>query len=126
MPLWKDVRIALRQLRKSPAFTLVVLATLGLCIGVNTAIYSVLDAVLLRPAPYPQPDRLAMLTTEYWSNGQEGTNLNQTGTLFEAVRDGASALDVAATGGGESGANFAAPGHLEYIHQQRVSAGFFR
>jgi putative ABC transport system permease protein len=46
--MWRDVRLALRQLRKSPAFTLVVLATLGLCIGVNAAVYSVLDAVLLR------------------------------------------------------------------------------
>jgi hypothetical protein len=51
MPLWNDTRFALRQLQKSPAFTLVVLATLGLSIGANTAIYSVLDAVLLRPAP---------------------------------------------------------------------------
>lgn len=65
MALWKDFRFALRQLSKSPAFTLVVLATLGLCIGVNTAIYSVLDAVLLRPAPYPQVDRLAMVTTVF-------------------------------------------------------------
>src|SRR5437764_13229341 len=113
--LWKDVRIAFRQLRKSPAFTLIVLATLSLCIGVNTAIYSVLDAVLLRPAPYPEPDRLAMLTTEYWQNGREGTNLSQTGSMFETVRDGAPALDLAASGGGESGANFVAPGHLEYI-----------
>ena len=50
MAVWKDIRFGLRQLRKSPAFTAIVLATLGLCIGANTAIYSVLDAVLLRPA----------------------------------------------------------------------------
>ena len=119
---WEDVRFALRQLRKSPAFALVVLATLGLCIGVNTAIYSVLDAVLLRPAPYPQADRLAMVTTVF---GRGDISTSQTGTLFESVRDGASTLDVAAhTGSGE--VNFAAPGHLESIHQQRVSAGFFR
>src|SRR5579863_5969051 len=125
MALWKDLRLALRQLRKSPAFTLVVLATLGLCIGVNTAIYSVLDAVLLRPAPYPQVDRLAMVTTVYWQNGVEYSNDRQTGTLFEAVRDGVSSFDVAATSAGANGANFSAPGHLEYIHQQRVSAGYF-
>jgi putative ABC transport system permease protein len=51
MSLAKDVRFALRQHRKNLGFTLVVLATLGLCIGANAAIYSVLDAVLFRPAP---------------------------------------------------------------------------
>src|SRR5579871_721157 len=100
MALWKDLRLALRQLRKSPAFTLVVLATLGLCIGVNTAVYSVLDAVLLRPAPYPQAGRLAMVTTVSRSNGLENINPRQTGTLYEAVRDGVPALDSAASSAG--------------------------
>ena len=125
MPLWNDTRFALRQLRKSPAFTLVVLATLGLCIGANTAIYSVLDAVLLRPAPYPELDRLALVHTYWRQNGKEGEEESQTGALFEGVRDGSRALDVAAFGG-DSGVNFAAQGHPEYVRQQRVSAGFFR
>jgi predicted permease len=120
-----DVRFALRQLRKSPAFAFVVLTTLGLSIGVNTAIYSVLNAVLLRPAPYPQPDRLALLVTSYGRQGREGVNDAQTGALYEAVRDGVPSLEVAAWSGGGSGANFSAPGHLEYIHQQRVATGFF-
>jgi predicted permease len=125
MPLWNDIRFALRQLRKSPAFTLVVLAMLGLSIGANTAIYSVLDAVLLRAAPYPEPDRLALVHTHWRQNGREGEEEDQTGALFEGVRDGSRALDVAAFGG-DSGVNFAAQGHLEYVRQQRVSAGFFR
>jgi predicted permease len=124
MVLWNDVRFAFRQLRKSPAFTLVVLATLALCIGANTAVYSVLDAVLLRPAPYPEPDRLALVITASRQGGKEDINDAQTGALFEAVRDRARALDCAAFSG-TGGANFAAEGRLEYIQQQRVSAGFF-
>jgi putative ABC transport system permease protein len=58
MTLRGDVRFAFRQLRRTPVFTAIVLATLGLCIGVNTAVYSVLDAVLLRPAPYPDAHRV--------------------------------------------------------------------
>src|SRR4029077_15360991 len=61
--LWSDTRFAFRQIRKSPGFALTVIATLALCIGVNTAVFSVLDAVLLRPVPYPAPDRLALLVT---------------------------------------------------------------
>jgi predicted permease len=124
MVLWNDVRFAFRQLRKSPAFTLVVLATLSLCIGANTAVYSVLDAVLLRPAPYPEPDRLALVITASRQGGSENINDAQTGALFEAVRDRTRALECAAFAG-TGGANFAAEGRLEYIQQQRVSAGFF-
>jgi predicted permease len=125
MPLWNDARFALRQLRKSPGFTLVVLITLGLSIGATTAIYSVLDAVLLRPAPYPELDRLALVETHWRQNGKEGDEPSQTGALFEGVRDGSRALNVVAFRG-KSGVNFAAQGHLEYVRQQRVSAGFFR
>src|SRR5687768_711984 len=81
----RDVRHALRTLRRAPGFTAVALLTLGLGIGANVAIFSVMDALLVRQLPVDKPDELVFLAAH--RPGQPEPNETFTNPYWETIRD---------------------------------------
>ena len=79
-PLVRDLRFGLRMIKNSPGFTAVAIITLALGIGANTAIFSLLDAVLLRPLPYQNANRLTVI----W---QSDAKRQKTGAIFDTYRE---------------------------------------
>ena len=90
--LGQDTRHALRMLRRSPAFSLVAILVLALGIGASTAVFSVVHAVVLKPLPFPDADRLVALRTLWKDTGAHGQvslpnfeDWRDGATLFEAI-----------------------------------------
>src|SRR5688572_114877 len=69
--LWRDIHYSARQLRKNPGFTAVSVLTLAICIGANLSIFAVVDAILVRSLPFPEPDRLVVVHNAHPSAGIE-------------------------------------------------------
>ncbi|HUF46174.1 MAG TPA: ADOP family duplicated permease [Vicinamibacterales bacterium] len=124
--LGRDLRYAVRVLFRAPAFTATTVVTLALVIGACTAVFSLANAILFTPPPYPEPDRLAFLQAEFQSARGAGTQLGHDAVTWEAVRDGVPSLDAAVYSGSVNGVNLIVGEQAAFVRQQRVGAGYFR
>jgi len=121
--LLQDLRYGLRMLRKNPGFSAVAVLTLALGIGANTAIFSVVDTVLLRPMPYPEPDRIVQFML---SSPQESFNLSSIPKFMVWRQQTSTLQDFAAYESDSPGINLTEGELPEQLRDIRVSAGFFR
>lgn len=119
----QDVRFAVRSLRRRPAFTGIALLTLALGIGANTAIFTVVRSVLLRPLPFPQPDRLQMITYAPVQGLSDAHYLafREQDRAFEATATYANA-PLTLTGAGDAVRLAAAPVTPDFFRVLRVNA----
>src|ERR1700674_1352240 len=119
------LKLAVRQLWRNPGFTVTVVLTLALSIGANTAIFSIVNALLLKNLPYAHPERIgtiyARTTGSQFSDGRR----NIDGEQWELLRDNVPALTSAVSALFTSGVNLRADSAVQYLHAGRVSARYF-
>src|SRR3954447_26102372 len=123
--LFHDVRYGARQLRRNPGFTATVVLTLALSIGANTAIFSIVNALMLRSLPYSHPERVGTIFTQIRGTTVSDERHHISGEQWELLRDNVPALISAVSGIRPTGVNLEADSHVEYIHEARISAHYF-
>ena len=119
---WRDMRFALRSLARTPAFTAIALLVIAVGIGVNTAVFSVVNAVLLKPLTYPDPQALVQLVETSSQGPMSAASVpefniwHQQSAIFQ---------QVAAYGSGGAGMNLTGGDHPEQLLGIRVTEGYF-
>ncbi len=119
----RDIKYALRRLLHNPGFSLVVVMTLALGIGANTAIFSIVNGVLLRPLPYNEPDRLVTMN-HYYAN-LDGLEAGFAVPTYRDVRERMTIFDAFAVGQGWN-ANLTGIGQPERLLASRTTSQFFK
>ncbi len=120
--LWQDLRFGMRMLRSRPGFTAIVALTLALGIGANVAVFSVVNATLLRPLPYPEPDRLVTLQNQFLARNLKNAGVS-TADYADYRRQKQIFEEVAAGSGGNF--NLSGVDRPESLSGAFVTAGFF-
>src|SRR6266540_2177783 len=122
--LWQDLRFGVRTLRKNPGFTLIAVLTLALGIGANTAIFSVVNALLLRPLPYRQPEQLVKVFRVQPDPAKGDLSAIWSYPRFEMLREeNQSFAEVA--GFNQSPYNLTGTDAPDQLQMELVSAGYF-
>jgi macrolide transport system ATP-binding/permease protein len=116
----KNLKFALRQLVRNPGFAVMVILTLALAIGANTAIFSIVNALMIRSLPYADPERIGALFERIPGAKPYGGRASIDGERWELLRDQVPAL-ISAVAGGVSGVNLQAGQRVEYLHAGRIS-----
>src|ERR1700753_747718 len=126
--LWQDIRFGLRVLAKNPGFTIIAVITLALGIGANTAIFSLMNQVLLRRLPVRNPSELVVIhnpgpkTGRVNSDGDDADSFSY--PMYKGLRDGA-ANAVALIGRSASDASLASQGQTERGRLELVTGNYF-
>ncbi|HEY3516033.1 MAG TPA: ABC transporter permease, partial [Gammaproteobacteria bacterium] len=125
----RDLRYAIRVLSRTPVFTTAAIVTLALAIGANTAVFSLVDAILIKPLPYPEPDRLGYVIAPIRTTEGEYVVDSHNGTTWERLRDDVAAIDAAVTrarsGLGQQ-VNLVVGDTAASVRHARVGSGYFR
>jgi macrolide transport system ATP-binding/permease protein len=123
--LWQELRFGLRMLARNPGFTVTVILTLALSIGANTAIFSIVSALLLKELPYAHPERIGAIYARTTGPDSYDMRRNLDGEQWQLLRDNVPAVISAVSGGRTSGVNLQAGSQVQYLHAGRVSAHYF-
>jgi putative ABC transport system permease protein len=120
----QNTKLGIRQLRRNPGFTATVVLTLALAIGANTAVFSIVNVLLLKSLPYPHPERIGTIYTRIQGTRVSDERHKLNGEQWQLLRDGVPALLSAVARPRSSGVNFQSLSHLQYVQDGSVSAHY--